>query len=93
MIHLTPIIVLGYYVVQWDVNALVKFVAIALPSLAVTLLVYEFGVRRTAATRFLFGMKEQRRQKVELAPRGIGVASDTYRHQGKDIPKGQKRWN
>jgi hypothetical protein len=57
VIHKTPIIVLGYYVVQWDVNVLVKFAVIALSSLLVTFLVYEVGIRRTAVTRFLFGMK------------------------------------
>jgi hypothetical protein len=60
VIHKTPIIVFGYYVVQWNVNALVKFAVIALSSLVVTLLVYEIGIRRLAVTRFLFGMKPRR---------------------------------
>ena len=60
VIHHTPIIVFGYYVVQWNVNAPVKFAVIALSSLAVIFLVYEIGIRRTAATRFLFGMKAKR---------------------------------
>lgn len=57
MIHRMPIIVLAYYVVQWNVNVPVKFAVIALSSLVVTLLVYEIGIRRIAVTRFLFGMK------------------------------------
>jgi len=60
VLHHTPIIVIGYTVVQWNVNALVKFLVISLSSLLVTLVVYDIGVRRTAVTRFLFGMRPQR---------------------------------
>ena len=51
---------IGYYVVQWEAGVLLKYVVIALASFAVTLLLYEFGVRRTRVTRFLFGMKPRR---------------------------------
>ena len=60
VIHKTPIIVFGYYVVQWNVNDLVKFAVIALSSLVAVLLLYEFGIRRTAVTRFLLGMKTKK---------------------------------
>ena len=45
-LHQLPIIVIGYYVVQWDMAPLWKFLIIGLSSLALTLLVYEFIVRR-----------------------------------------------
>lgn len=60
VLHQTPIILIGYYVIQWDVNALVKFLVISLASLAITLIVYDIAVRRAAATRFLFGMRPKR---------------------------------
>jgi glucan biosynthesis protein C len=60
VLHQTPIILIGYYVIQWDVNALVKFLVISLASLAITLIVYDIAVRRAAATRFLFGMRPRR---------------------------------
>jgi hypothetical protein len=60
VLHLTPIVVIGSYVVQWEASVLIKFVVITLCSLAVTLLLYDVGVRRTRPTRFLFGMKPRR---------------------------------
>jgi hypothetical protein len=54
---MTPIVVIGFYVVQWEVNALVKYMVIVLAALGVALVVYDIGVRRTRLTRFLFGMK------------------------------------
>ena len=69
VLHLTPIVVIGFYVVQWEVSVLVKFIVITLSSLVATLLLYEIGVRRTRLTRFLFGMKPKRRQEVGLEHR------------------------
>ena len=57
VLHMTPIVVIGFYVVQWEVNALVKYLVIVLAALAVALVVYDIGVRRTRLTRFLFGIK------------------------------------
>ena len=57
ILHQTPIVVIGFYVVQWEVSALVKYLAICLSTLVVTLLLYDIGVRRTNLTRFLFGMR------------------------------------
>jgi surface polysaccharide O-acyltransferase-like enzyme len=57
ILHQTVVFVIGYYVVQWQTTALLKYVVISLTSLAVTLLLYEFAVRRTRVTRWLFGMK------------------------------------
>ncbi|HEX3214471.1 MAG TPA: hypothetical protein VH016_18035, partial [Actinomycetota bacterium] len=56
VLHQTPIVILGFYVIQWDSNLLVKFLAISLGALAVTLGAYELLVRRTSVTRVLFGM-------------------------------------
>ena len=59
VLHQLPIVIVGFYVVQWEVNAFVKYVVIVLSSLAITLLLYDIGVSRNKITRFLFGMKEQ----------------------------------
>jgi hypothetical protein len=59
ILHMTPIVVIGFYVVQWDASALVKYIVITLSSLVVTLLLCDIGVRRTRFTRFLFGMKQR----------------------------------
>jgi len=57
VLHQLPVICIGYYVVQWHASAWVKFVVICLSSYLATFLLYEVGVRRSAVTRFLFGMK------------------------------------
>jgi glucan biosynthesis protein C len=57
ILHQTVIFTIGYYVVQWEMAALLKFIAISFSSLAVTLLLYEVAVRRTKVTRWLFGMR------------------------------------
>ena len=57
ILHQTVVFVIGYYVVQWQTTALLKYVVISLASLAVTLLLYEFAVRRMRVTRWLFGMR------------------------------------
>ena len=57
ILHQTVVFIVGYYVVQWETAALLKYVVISLTSLAVTLLLYEFAVRRTRVTRWLFGMR------------------------------------
>ena len=57
ILHQLPIVVIGFYVVQWEGNALVKYLVISLSSLIATLVLYDLGVRRIRLTRFLFGMK------------------------------------
>ena len=63
VLHMTPIVVIGFYVVRWDVSALVKYIVITLSSLVVTLVLYDIGVRRTRLTRFLFGMRPKRERR------------------------------
>ena len=57
VLHQTPIIVIGYYVIQWKISPLLMCVIITLASTAIVLLVYEFLVRRIPVLRFLFGMR------------------------------------
>jgi hypothetical protein len=57
VLHMTPIVIVGSYVVQWEIGAFLKYLVISLVSFAATLLVYDIGVRRTGLTRLLFGMK------------------------------------
>jgi len=62
VLHQLPIVLIGFYVVKWQVPALLKYVVISLGSLAGTLLLYDIGVRRTPVTRFLFGMKSKKKR-------------------------------
>jgi glucan biosynthesis protein C len=59
VLHQTPIIAIGYYVVRRNWPVLVKFWIICLGSLTITLLVYELLVRRIGVLRLLFGMRRK----------------------------------
>ena len=66
VLHFTPIVVIGFFVVQWEVSVLTKFIVISLSSFAVTLLLCDIDVRRTRLTRFLFGVKPKKESQVYL---------------------------
>ena len=57
LLHQTFIVIIGFYVVQWEMVAPLKFLVISLSTLTITLLLYEFAIKRTRVTRFLFGMR------------------------------------
>jgi len=63
VLHQLPIVLIGYYVVQWQVNAFVKYVVIVLGALVSTLVMYDIAVRRTWPTRFLFGLRPGKTQR------------------------------
>jgi glucan biosynthesis protein C len=71
VLHQTAIVVIGFYVVQWEVETLVKYLVISFAALLITLLLYDLGVRRTAVTRLLFGMKPAARQATREGPAGL----------------------
>ncbi|HSO93502.1 MAG TPA: acyltransferase family protein [Candidatus Dormibacteraeota bacterium] len=57
VLHHPVIVIIGFYVIQWSTNLWVKHVVITVTALALTLAIYEIGVRHFAATRWLFGMR------------------------------------
>jgi glucan biosynthesis protein C len=59
ILHQTVIVVVAFYVVQWNAGALLKFLVISMTTLIITLFLYEVAIKRTMATRFLFGMKSR----------------------------------
>jgi glucan biosynthesis protein C len=71
VLHQTVIVVIGFYVVQWEVETLVKYSVISFAALLITLLLYDLGVRRTAVTRLPFGMKPAARQATREGPAGL----------------------
>ena len=60
ILHQVVLLLIGYWVVQWQVNALVKFIAIASLSLITIMGLYDIIIKRFQVTRFLFGMKPVR---------------------------------
>ena len=69
ILHQTIIVVLGFYVVQWETGMALKFFAILVASLVATALAYDLLVKRTSVTRFLFGMRPKRRVPAPSPPR------------------------
>ncbi len=61
ILHQTVIIIIGYYIVQWNTGIGLKYFAISTTSFLSIMLIYETLVRRTNALRFLFGMRLLRR--------------------------------
>ncbi|MFF4258382.1 acyltransferase [Streptomyces sp. NPDC001663] len=57
VLHQPVVVAFAYGVVGWSAPIPVKYAAIVAGSLLVILVVYEYGVRRTRVTRFLFGMR------------------------------------
>jgi glucan biosynthesis protein C len=69
LLHLPVLVGIGYYVVQWNTNALLKYVTIVAATFVPTIILYEALIRRINVTRFLFGMRPKRRLTEMLAPR------------------------
>ncbi|MDH3249418.1 MAG: acyltransferase [Acidimicrobiia bacterium] len=63
VLHQTVIVLLAYYVVQWQIPSVARYLVISLVSLIVILAIYDVAVRRTRLTRFVFGMKPPERDR------------------------------
>ena len=68
ILHQTVIIIIGFYVVQWQASVLVKYATILVAALIATTLIYDLLVKRTNVTRFLFGMRLKKKPVEERAP-------------------------
>ena len=64
-LHQTVIVAIGYYVVQWPAGVMVKYLAIIAASFAATTILYDLVIKRTGATRFLFGLKPLQKEAGE----------------------------
>ncbi len=60
VLHQPVIIVLAYYVVQWNVGLVPKMLVVGIGSFAITLALVEFVIKRVGFLRILFGMKPAR---------------------------------
>lgn len=57
IVHMTFIVPIGFYVVQWETSLTLKFLCIILTSSISILLAYHFLIKRFNPTRILFGMR------------------------------------
>jgi peptidoglycan/LPS O-acetylase OafA/YrhL len=64
ILHQTVLLGVGYYVLQWAIPDLLKWVLILILSFGIIMVLYEFLVRRYNVMRLLFGMKPLPRAPV-----------------------------
>ena len=57
ILHQFVLLLIGYWVVQWPINALVKYLVIASLSFIAIMSLYDIVIKRFRITRFLFGLK------------------------------------
>jgi len=70
VMHQTVLLCVGYFVVQWPIPDLLKYVVIASSSFVIIMALYEFVVRRMNVLRFLFGMKPLPRTNAPVVTSG-----------------------
>ena len=66
ILHQTVLLSVGYFVVDWNIPDLVKWLIITFFSLGIIFGLYEYLVRRNNVLRFLFGMKPIAKSKPHL---------------------------
>ena len=59
VLHQAPIVIIGFYVVQWRTGIVLKYLAISLAATLTTAVVYDLCIRRANLTRKLFGVSTQ----------------------------------
>jgi peptidoglycan/LPS O-acetylase OafA/YrhL len=64
ILHQTVLLCVGYFIVQWNIPGLLKWLVILPTSFAIIMVIYEFCVRRFNVMRVLFGMKPLSRASV-----------------------------
>jgi len=62
ILHQPVLLVIGYFVVQWAIPDLAKWMIIFVSSFAIVMVLYELTVRRFNVMRVLFGMKPLKKQ-------------------------------
>jgi peptidoglycan/LPS O-acetylase OafA/YrhL len=62
LLHQPMIIVIAYFVVQWDAGILLKLLVVVISSFMITLGLVELLIRPFKFMRKLFGMKPRRRK-------------------------------
>lgn len=73
ILHQTVLVCVGYFVLQWGIPDLVKWLAIFVLSLSGTIAIYALLVRPFNAVRFLFGMKPRPRSTAALVAPPTGT--------------------
>ncbi len=60
ILHQTVIVTIGFYIANWNVNTIFKYLIISTSSFVAIIIVYDLVVKRINLFRFLFGMKRKK---------------------------------
>jgi hypothetical protein len=60
VLHQTVILIIGYYIVQWNMGIPAKYAIISATSFATIMAIYVLLIRRISILRFLFGMRPKK---------------------------------
>jgi glucan biosynthesis protein C len=71
ILHLTVITVLGYFVVEWNIDLWPKYLFITTATIVIILAIYHFLIRPYAAMRLAFGVKPKPIDSANAAPRAM----------------------
>jgi glucan biosynthesis protein C len=66
LFHQTVILIVGFFVIRWNLGILPKLIIVAVVSFALILILYELLVRRWNAMRFFFGMRPREKPPTKL---------------------------
>jgi len=69
LFHQTIILIVGYFVIRWNVGLLPKFLIVTVISFSLILALYELLVRPFNIVRFFFGMRPRKRLAKKPIPR------------------------
>lgn len=77
ILHLPIATAIAYRVVRLPIYVGAQFILIVLGTLVVSVCIYEFVLRRTSLTRFLFGLKKLKKRERPVAPTSDATAEPT----------------
>lgn len=72
ILHQTVIVVVGYFVIQWDLSIIEKFLIVFSSSFVFTISLYQI-IRRNNLLRFVFGMKQKRKKPLSVLENNIST--------------------
>jgi glucans biosynthesis protein C len=66
IIHQTIILIIGFYLMELEWGFFAKFMTMVAGTFVISLIIYEFGIRRWSLARILFGMKKTSPRNTEI---------------------------
>lgn len=66
ILHQSVIIVIGYFIIDWTAAVMLQYMFLSATSFISIMMIYELFVRRINILRFLFGLKSNKRTRVDV---------------------------